>query len=225
MSANMVTRGNTVADIGCDHAYTSVYLCREGISPHVVAADVREGPLKHARINVGAYGLTDKIDVRLSDGLTKLMPGEADTILITGMGGLLMCEILEKGKNVADSAKEFVLQPQSDIPKFRHFLHDNGFKIIDEDMTLDAGKYYVSIHAVHADKPEKYDEDFLYEYGILAYSGKKVFFDFLEKEELKYKKTIEAIKNAGAENQKKRLEEITHSIEMINAARNAAKGI
>ena len=97
-AAGMVTKGNIVADVGCDHAYTSIYLCKEGIAPRVIAMDVNKGPLQGAKTHVEQAGLSEQIDIRLSDGLQKLMPGEADTVLLCGMGGLLMIKILSLRK-------------------------------------------------------------------------------------------------------------------------------
>ncbi len=148
MSAKMVTHGNSVADVGCDHAHTGIYLIKEGISPFVVAMDVRKGPLTHADANIRLYGYEDRITTRLSDGLDALEKGETDSVIIAGMGGTLTVMILEKGLIKAKAAKELILQPQSDIGMVRKFLRENGFIITDEDMCKEDGKFYNSIKAV-----------------------------------------------------------------------------
>ena len=93
--AGMVTRGHRVCDVGCDHGFVPVYLVQQGISPGVLAMDLREGPLRAAREHVSAYGLEGQIETRLSDGLHNYKAGEADTLICAGMGGGLMMRILE----------------------------------------------------------------------------------------------------------------------------------
>lgn len=131
-----------VADIGCDHGYVSIYLVESGIAGRAIAMDVRKGPLSGAASNIHDYGLSDCITTRLSDGLKALEPGEADAIIIAGMGGKLMMRILEEGDPVALGACYGVLQPQSDLGEFRKYLRDKGYVILDEKVILDDGKYY-----------------------------------------------------------------------------------
>ena len=139
---SMVTPGYKLADIGCDHGFLSIALVGRGICPSAIAMDLRQGPLSHAVENIAHEGLSDRIETRLSDGLDKLTPGEADTIVIAGMGGRLVMHILEEGKAVAQAAQELILQPQSEIPLVRHYLVDNGYRLLAEDMLCEDGKYY-----------------------------------------------------------------------------------
>lgn len=137
-----------VADIGCDHAYVSIYLKKNGIAENVIAMDVRQGPIDIARNNVHEYGLTDYIDVRKSDGFESLVPGEAQVAVIAGMGGLLMVDIIKRGSEHLKRNIELILQPQSDIDKVREYIYDIGYVITDEEMLIDEGKYYTVIRAV-----------------------------------------------------------------------------
>lgn len=146
--ARLVTPGNRVADIGCDHAYTSIYLAEQGISPKIIAMDVNQGPIDRARENIIKYGYQDKIDVRKSDGLELLSIGEADTLLIAGMGGGLALQILSEKPELVKTIHELVLQPQSEINRVRTMLDENGFLIINENMLKEDGKYYVMMKAV-----------------------------------------------------------------------------
>ncbi|HHV11197.1 MAG TPA: SAM-dependent methyltransferase [Clostridiales bacterium] len=146
--ADFVTPGSRVADVGCDHAYTAIYLAGHGIAPGIVAMDVNQGPIDRAKENIRKYGYSDIIETRRSDGLEKLAAGEADTILIAGMGGALMIQILTNKKEVLQSVKELVLQPQSEIHKVRHMLQEEGFLIVGEDMVKEDGKYYFIMRAV-----------------------------------------------------------------------------
>lgn len=81
-----------------------------------------------------------------------LKPGEADTVIIAGMGGLLMIRILEAGLKVLQSVSECILQPQSDLDKVRQFLHQHGFQIVQEKMLIDEGKYYVVMRVLHGEE-------------------------------------------------------------------------
>lgn len=141
--ARMVTPGNRVADIGCDHAYSAIYLLTNKISPYVIAMDINQGPLERAKVNVEKYGVADKISIRKSDGIKMLRTGEVDTILIAGMGGRLMIQILTSMMNVVSSVKELVLQPQSEIHLVRKTLKELGYIITKENMLKEDGKYYV----------------------------------------------------------------------------------
>jgi tRNA (adenine22-N1)-methyltransferase len=167
--ADLVTPGNRVADVGCDHAYTSIYLAKHHIAPYIIAMDVNQGPIDRARENIIKYGYDDRIEVRKSDGLEKLNPQEVDTILIAGMGGALTVQILTEYPEVIRNIQELVLQPQAEIHKVRQLLQEQGFIIIAENMVKEDGKYYSMMKAVpvnNSDHAEQYlltfKEHFLY---------------------------------------------------------------
>ncbi len=145
--ADMVSKGRRVADIGCDHGYVSIYLYRQRQCERVIAMDVKKGPLERAKTNIERYGLSDYIDVRLSDGTAALNPGEADTLLMSGMGGRLTTRILEEGFARLGCFEELVLQPQSELFLVRAFLRQQGIQIVDEQMVIDDGKFYTIIKA------------------------------------------------------------------------------
>ena len=146
--AGLVTKGNVVCDVGCDHGYVSIYLIQQKISPRVLAMDVRKGPLDGAREHIRRSGLEDRIAVRLSDGVEKLQKNEADTLLLAGMGGRLMAEILTRGEEKILDMKECILQPQSEIPAFRRYLREKGYQVTAEDMILEEGKYYPMMRVI-----------------------------------------------------------------------------
>ena len=218
MSASMVTPGSRVADIGCDHAHTGIWLIQNGIATRVIAMDVRKGPLEKAHENLKLYGLEGTIETRLSDGLEKLNEGEADTVIIAGMGGTLTVEILKKGLEKIAAARELILQPQSDIGMVRHFLRENGFSITQEKMCKEDGKFYNSMRAVPGIKPgademlQVYDE-----FGeILLKSKDPILKELLSI--LKYKNernlaSIEASENERGQNKKIELQREKECIE------------
>lgn len=125
--AHLVHTGGVVADIGCDHGFTIIYLVMNQLASAGIAMDVADGPLMRAKEHIHQYELDNRIALRKSDGLQQLVEGEADTILISGIGGALMERILREFPHVTQSAKELVLSPQSEIYKVRQALHDLGF--------------------------------------------------------------------------------------------------
>ena len=150
--AAMVTPGLRVADIGCDHAYLPIHLIQNRISPEVIAMDINKGPLERAAEHVEAAGLNEKIELRLSDGLSGLLPGEAECIVMAGMGGPLMNGIMDAAPLVCEAAKELILQPQSEITDVRLYLKDKGYHIVSEDLVYEEGKFYPMMKAVHRDR-------------------------------------------------------------------------
>ena len=158
--ASMVTPGLKVADVGCDHAFIDIALVSGGTAPAALAMDINEGPLQRAGSNVSQAGLSDKITLRLSDGLDRYIKGEASSLIISGMGGPLMCDILNryldtisegKSEKLFDNTcdfKEMILSPQSETDEFRAYISSVGLKIADERMILDEGKFYTIIRAV-----------------------------------------------------------------------------
>ena len=158
--AGLVTEGASVADIGTDHGYIPIYLIKEGIASKVIALDVKKGPLERARMHIIGYGLKDRIETRLSDGLQEVKPGEVDTMIAAGMGGGLVIRILKEGRKVADQLSALILQPQSEIEKVRKYLNQSGFRITEEKMVEETGKYYPMMRVVHGEA-ETYEE---YEY-------------------------------------------------------------
>lgn len=143
----MVTKGNRVCDVGCDHGFVSIYLVQNGISPKAIAMDVNEGPLQAAKENIMLHSLSDYIETRLSDGVKNLNPGEADTLICAGMGGRLIRQILEEGTKKLALMQEIILQPQSDIQGVREYLRKNGYLIVFENMIKEDGKYYPMMKA------------------------------------------------------------------------------
>lgn len=152
--ANMVTPGNRLADIGTDHGYIPIYLVEAGKIPAAVAMDVKEGPLERARAHVTEQNLQEQITLRLSDGVQKLQPDEADTVLIAGMGGGLVQKILSEGTRQLENVRELILQPQSEIAQVRAYLRTHGWQIMDEDMVEEDGKYYPMMKAVRKEEED-----------------------------------------------------------------------
>lgn len=149
--AAMVNKGYSVCDMGCDHAWLSIYLVQKGISPAVLAIDKREWPLSRARSHIEEYHLTACVRTRLSYGLKEYIPGELGidaTLICAGMGGWLIRDILENDYDKVHDFKDLILSPQSDLPMLRRFLREHNYFIIDENMLLEGGIFYTIIKAV-----------------------------------------------------------------------------
>jgi tRNA (adenine22-N1)-methyltransferase len=208
---SMISEGNTVADIGTDHGYVPIYMVTERGCNFAYAMDVNEGPLKRAEENIIKYNVNDRIEIRLSDGIKKLKAGEADTIVIAGMGGILINRILGDGLEVAKASKELILSPHSDVNLVRRFLADNGFCISDEQMVFDENKYYFIIKAIPG---EMVIDDDTYEwFGSFLLNRKDVvLYDYLNKEKAKRDTILSAI---SPENNATRYKEVLKELEII----------
>ncbi|MCI8308544.1 MAG: SAM-dependent methyltransferase [Lachnospiraceae bacterium] len=195
--ADCVSPGNIAADVGCDHAYTSIYLVKNNISPHVYAMDINDGPVLRALDNVRLYNCENSISVMKADGLEGIKPEYGiKSVIISGMGGNLMTDILEKSPWAHDECGELILQPQSEVWKVRRWLHDNGYAISHEDMVYEDSKYYVVIKAVRGS--ECYEEDWEYIYGRkLADDKNKVFVQYLSDNREKNTRIINDLDKVG----------------------------
>lgn len=165
-AASMLEGCEKPADIGTDHAYIPIYLVQSGKFSRVIATDLKKGPLRKAASNVEKYGLADKIELRLGDGMKPIRPGECDGFVIAGMGGVVISEILEASPETAQSAKALVLQPVYTEAYLREYLYRKGYRITNEELVLDEGRYYVVIRAVY-DGISRWDEDLYYHVGRL----------------------------------------------------------
>ena len=145
--ANQVQKQAHVADIGTDHGYIPIYLVKNNICPYAIASDVKIGPASRAKDNVEKYGFSKQIDVRLGDGLEKVSKEEVDTVIIAGMGGVLMCEIMTSSLTFLQCMNRLILQPMSGQEEVRKWLADNHFTIVDEDLAAEDYKIYQIIAA------------------------------------------------------------------------------
>lgn len=159
--ASLVPPNRCTADIGTDHAYIPIYLVKKGIAEKAIASDIRRGPLLRAKENTEKYNLSGQIDLRLGGGLSTLSPCDADVIIIAGMGGILIADILEESRAVMDNAKLLILQPMTAILELREYLMSHGFSIESEHLEAEDEKLYNIIVAkpngdTHYTKKELY---------------------------------------------------------------------
>lgn len=145
--ANAVPRSGRVADIGTDHGYVPLYLIQKDFIESAIAADISQGSLKKAEMLVSEYNLEDRMETRLGSGLSVLTPEEVDTIIIAGMGGLLIRDILMGDETVARSATTLILQPMVAQDLLRRWLVNNCYTIKDEELVKEDQRIYEIIIA------------------------------------------------------------------------------
>ncbi len=212
--ADSVTEGSRLADVGTDHGYIPIYLVERGICPAAVAGDVNRGPLERAAAHVQAAGLEDRISLRLGSGLKAVDVSEVDSVVMAGMGGELICQILRESPEFMEAGRELILQPQSEIYKVRRLLHEYSYHIEGEWNLLEDGKYYVIIKA----RPgrESYAHAGDYEYGkILIDKKDPLLGDYLRKQLMKKKTILERLSETDHRDRMMELGEEIREIQRI----------
>lgn len=156
--ADMVKCGCIPVDVGTDHGYIPVYLIQNKICKTAVACDINEGPLNSCRLLVSQCGFDDKIKCVLSNGLQSV-DGEFDTVIIAGMGGELIADILSKAENI--TSKNIILNPMTHPEIARKWLFDNGFEIT-KDIVVADGRHHYSVFSAEyvGDVGEKKQSDY-----------------------------------------------------------------
>lgn len=176
---DMLPNSDCIADIGTDHGYILVHCINKGLCKRGIATDINKGPLEIAIKNFKKYRVLDKIQTRIGDGLEPLQKGEADTILIAGMGGNLIVKILEGGKEIVRSTNILVLQPMQYPEILRKYLNENDFRIIDEDIVKEDEKFYHILKVSNGSEPPYEKEVFYYTGKILIQKKHPVLREFI----------------------------------------------
>ena len=209
----MVRYGSRVADIGTDHAYLPTTLILSGKIPSAVAADLRKGPLENALETVRSNHIEDRVQLRLSDGLKCVSPDDADDIVIAGIGGILISEILTAAEWVKNEKYKLILQPQSHDEDVRRYLFVNGFNITDETVCFEDGKIYICIGAVYTGSITSHSEAEIM-FGSLLTRHDEAAEAFINKKLKRITARLSALNaHGGAEDEKERLEAIIKEVE------------
>ena len=233
--ADMITPGFVPVDVGCDHGYLLISLVQKGWIPRGIGVDIGSGPLAAAQEHVISAGLSDKIELRLGDGLQTVDAGEGESLVIAGLGGKTMLYILQDEKERADSFLEWVLEPQSDADEVRRYLYDSGYLILEEEMIRESDKFYpimkvtsrdrvldgvcsrLRLHRTDAQVLEKEDlnpEDYLYGPYLLRRRNRTAY-AYLRQELGRYKGIYQELTRKGSEASEDRMREVKERLDLI----------
>ncbi|WP_099974809.1 tRNA (adenine(22)-N(1))-methyltransferase [Lactobacillus terrae] len=213
---DMVDPESRVADIGSDHAYIPIELVQNNIIDFAIAGEVVEGPMNISKQHVENFGLSNKIQVRLGNGLDVILgPDLIDTVIIAGMGGILIENILSKSTSEQlENVKNLILQPNIGEPLVRKWLSDNNFEIIDENIINEDNHTYEIIKAKKIKSPKILSESELLMGPILSKTKKEAFIAKWSRKLESYEKSLKNIQRAKNIDQDK-VNQITNNIELV----------
>ncbi|MBK5262149.1 MAG: SAM-dependent methyltransferase [Peptostreptococcaceae bacterium] len=201
MIANLIDENETMADIGTDHGFLPVALWERGICKKIILSDVNKGPLEKASQNIKSTNPGIEFDLRLGNGLETILSGEVSTLVIAGMGGVLITEILGADLEKTKSFKKIILQPRNGQSKLRYWLLTNGFDIIKEELVKE-GLYIceiISAKPVHTTSNKNMNwVEIVFELpGIDMIKGNQLIKEFVGKKIKIEKKIIKKIIGGG----------------------------
>jgi tRNA (adenine22-N1)-methyltransferase len=153
-----IPKSSKIADIGSDHAYLPCYAIGKGIASSAIAGEVVKGPYLSAKQQVKEASLEDSVEVRMGNGLAVLAPNEVDCITIAGMGGTLIASILEEGNKKLEGVKRLILQPNVSAKTIRHWLLENDWELINEEILEEDEKIYEILVAERGNPTSPYSE-------------------------------------------------------------------
>ena len=198
--ASLVSENKRVADIGTDHGYIPVYLLNKGVIDFAILADINKGPLENSISEVKINKLEDKVDLRLGSGIEVLKKGEVDEVIIAGMGGILISELLEANKEVAHSLDKLILQPMQAQEELRKYLLNNGYEILNECLEKEDFRLYEIMEVRYTGKNTVVEDDIYYEVGKKLIENKdQLLEEFIDNKIKKYNNIIEKLGDKDSE--------------------------
>ncbi|MBS4209088.1 tRNA (adenine(22)-N(1))-methyltransferase TrmK [Bacillus sp. FJAT-50079] len=218
-----ILKGSRIADIGSDHAYLPCNSVKQGIAASAIAGEVVEGPFQAAKKQVELSGLTKQIDVRKGNGLAVIEPGEVDCVIIAGMGGALITDILEAGKEKLYGVKRLILQPNIAAHQIRNWLLANDWQLVAEEILKEDGKYYEIVVADKGDAHKPYTNMMteLLLGPFLLKEKNQAFIDKWSRELAQWENIVNSLKKA--EENPQNAERKKELIEKISIVREALK--
>ena len=218
--AQMVDQGARIADIGTDHAYLPIQLVKEGKVDYAIASDVAAGPLQNAEKDIVAAGLKDKIETRLGSGLeTVSAKDRIDTVVIAGMGGKLMTNILDEAWSENFHFATLILEPNVGESGVREWLSTHKYQIIDEKIITEAGHIYELIKAQEVESTIRLtDRQILFGPEILKEKN-QVFYQKWQ-DQLAYHQRLLCNLNKAQEKDSAHIRQIEDEIKMIEGELN-----
>ena len=199
---SLLPAGCRLADIGCDHAYIPITAVKTGKAAFAYASDLREGPLSRAAENAAEAGLSEKIVLKLANGLDGAEEYRPDTIVVAGMGGELIAEIIDRAPFVKTDKITLILQPMTCADELRRYLLSSGFEILRERLAREDRHIYQILTCRFTNKRQKYSEA-EYEVGK-GHEDTELVPALYKKYTAKYEKIIKGKEKAGIDAQKER---------------------
>jgi len=219
--ASLIPSGEVVADIGTDHAYLPIYLIQTNKSPRVIATEVSKGSYQKAKKIIMDLGLKNRIDLRFGDGLKVLDPGEAEVLVLAGIGGLNIVKILKEGIDVAKTAKRLIVNPATGWGYVRKWLVYNGWDIKDEELVYEKSKFY---HIIATERRTMTFEDYdpvVMEIGPKLIEKKHCLLPlYLEKLQREYSSIYEELKKSRRQESSLKLQEVKGFLRKIEKIYN-----
>lgn len=196
--ASYINYCEAIADIGTDHGYIPIYLVKNNKCNSAIASDINKGPIEKASTNIRFEGLSEKIKCLLGGGLKPLKVGEVNGVIIAGMGGNLIRDIILEDIEKVKLYDFLILQPAQNPEVLREFLYNNNFEILNEDLILDDGKFYELFKVKYNENAKKINvkDEISYEISsILLESNNSLVNDYIKSKIKKYENIITYIKD------------------------------
>jgi tRNA (adenine22-N1)-methyltransferase len=211
----MVPQGAQVADIGTDHALLPCYLIREKIAARVIGVEIKKGPYQRANLNISNYNLSSEIELRLGDGLTVLKPREVDTVILAGMGGSLICRLLEAAPQIVTGLKQIIVQPMNRAKLVRFWLAKEGWFFEAEDL-LEENNYFYQIIKVGKKGAEINLSNLTAAYGPLLLTKKHpLLINLIETDLKRWQEIVGELAKANSKVAKKRAQVYQKRIQQL----------
>ena len=192
---------NCFADIGTDHAYLPVYMCANDKCRCAIASDIVPGPLERAKSTILKYNMSDRISLRLGPGVSTVAKGEADVFSIAGMGGLIIAQILDNGRDTLSQAKKIIVQPMTAVTDLREYLYENNWSIDEEYLVKDNDKLYniLSISLTNTGNPVKPTDIDIFIGKHLINNKPDLYQEYLKRKIIKLKKKITGLQKSSSD--------------------------
>jgi len=217
--ADFIEENAKVADVGTDHGYVPVYLSVAGKASRIIASDLNEAPLKKAVSTANEYAV-ENIEFRLADGLNGFSAGEVDTIIIAGMGGENISDILSQAPWALNCT--LILQPMSKRERLGEWLRNNGLCVVDEKLAFEKGGIHPVLLVRKGEDADK-SRAGLYVSEALAKNGSEYLDEYIRRIIKKLEQTRVGLEKAAAENLKENIATILETISGLDKMRGMHK--
>ena len=199
--AELVDFGATVIDVGTDHGYVPNFLCEKKISRDIIATDISKNSLEKSIELTKKMGNEKFIRNILANGIVK---ENRDNIIIAGLGGIQIAEIIFNSIEISRSAKKLILQPMQKTNILRRELNNMGFEIIDEEIIFEDDRYFEIIIAKFNGKKKSLDELDFYFSKSLINKKDKVYLAYLSERKVELEKILNKINKDNKRSIKRR---------------------